>query len=156
MTETIDRTDVQQQPSTVGVGSLGGRVALVTGGTRGIGASVAQALASHGATIGAGFSGNLERAEEFAASFAGRFDVPISLHRGNVHGRRRLPSQRRQFSLQCIALRTQLSLRILPTAPHAPHVGSHGSRRSSSYSRWCSTSSCLSLSSQLALLMYGS
>jgi hypothetical protein len=45
--------------------SLAGRVALVTGGTRGIGAAISQRLAGRGAAVAAGFSSNLARAEEF-------------------------------------------------------------------------------------------
>jgi NAD(P)-dependent dehydrogenase (short-subunit alcohol dehydrogenase family) len=50
-------------------------VALVTGRTRGIGAAICTSLASQGATIAAGFSGNVERAEEFA-SFLSRVSAP--------------------------------------------------------------------------------
>ena len=35
-----------------------GKVAFVTGGTRGIGAAISRSLASQGAAIGAGYSGN--------------------------------------------------------------------------------------------------
>jgi NAD(P)-dependent dehydrogenase (short-subunit alcohol dehydrogenase family) len=67
------------------VGSkLLGRVALVTGGTRGIGASISEELASQGATVAAGFSGNVERADQFAQAFADRFSTQVSTHRGNV------------------------------------------------------------------------
>ena len=64
--------------------SLTGRVALVTGGTRGIGAAISEKLAAHGATLAAGFSGNVERADQFAKEFAARFSAPVSTHRGNV------------------------------------------------------------------------
>jgi NAD(P)-dependent dehydrogenase (short-subunit alcohol dehydrogenase family) len=64
--------------------SLTGRVALVTGGTRGIGAAISEKLAAHGATIAAGFSGNVERADQFAQEFTARFSTPVSTHRGNV------------------------------------------------------------------------
>ena len=83
MTQLKDPTEISTL-TTNGSNSLRGRVALVTGGTRGIGASIAQALAERGATIGAGFSGNVERAEEFATDFSNRYGVPVSLHRGNV------------------------------------------------------------------------
>jgi acetoacetyl-CoA reductase len=43
------------------------RVALVTGGTRGIGAAIAKALASAGHKVAATFAGNKERAEAFKA-----------------------------------------------------------------------------------------
>ena len=85
MTQTIDNPATDERQDIGGTGSLRGRVALVTGGTRGIGASIAQALAERGATIGAGFSGNVERAEEFAADFANRYDgagQPASGERG--------------------------------------------------------------------------
>jgi acetoacetyl-CoA reductase/3-oxoacyl-[acyl-carrier protein] reductase len=59
-------------------------VALVTGGIRGIGAAISEELASQGATIAAGFSGNVERAEQFAKDFANRFGTSVSTHRGNV------------------------------------------------------------------------
>lgn len=63
---------------------LAGRVALVTGGTRGIGAAISASLAAQGATIAAGFSGNTERAAQFADEFTERFQTPVSTHRGNV------------------------------------------------------------------------
>ena len=64
---------------------LAGRVALVTGGARGIGASICTSLARQGATIAAGYSGNQANAEEFAAGFRSRFErSPISVHRGNI------------------------------------------------------------------------
>jgi acetoacetyl-CoA reductase/3-oxoacyl-[acyl-carrier protein] reductase len=59
-------------------------VALVTGGIRGIGAAISEELASQGATVAAGFSGNVERAEQFSRDFADRFSAPVSTHRGNV------------------------------------------------------------------------
>jgi NAD(P)-dependent dehydrogenase (short-subunit alcohol dehydrogenase family) len=62
---------------------LAGRVAFVTGGTRGIGAAISRSLADAGATVAAGFGRNTGRAEEFKAQLAdaGR---AVSLHLGDV------------------------------------------------------------------------
>ena len=77
--------NVAEERASQPVGSkLLGRVALVTGGTRGIGASISEELASQGATVAAGFSGNVERADQFARAFADRFSASVSTHRGNV------------------------------------------------------------------------
>lgn len=64
---------------------LSGRVALVTGGTRGIGAGICTSLARQGATIAAGYSGNVAKAEEYVESFRSEFaNLPISVHQGNI------------------------------------------------------------------------
>jgi acetoacetyl-CoA reductase/3-oxoacyl-[acyl-carrier protein] reductase len=64
---------------------LSGRVAFVTGGTRGIGAAICRSMAAQGADIAAGYSGNTERAEMFAQDFAGAYpDSKMSVHRGDI------------------------------------------------------------------------
>jgi NAD(P)-dependent dehydrogenase (short-subunit alcohol dehydrogenase family) len=68
-------------------GKLRGRVALVTGGTRGIGAAISLSLANQGATIAAGYSGNHAAADAFAEGFRTRHaddGVEVSLHKGNI------------------------------------------------------------------------
>jgi acetoacetyl-CoA reductase/3-oxoacyl-[acyl-carrier protein] reductase len=62
---------------------LVGRVAVVTGGTRGIGAAISRGLAAEGATVAACYSTNRERAEEFQSELV-RSHSAISIYRGNV------------------------------------------------------------------------
>lgn len=74
-------------PSTPMAGDkLAGKVALVTGGTRGIGAAICRSLASQGATVAAGYSGNRERAEQFVKQFEQDFadEGHATIHQGNV------------------------------------------------------------------------
>ena len=59
------------------------RVALVTGGTRGIGAAITQALAADGIHIAAGYTSNREAADDLAAKLAAEGHT-VSLHQGNV------------------------------------------------------------------------
>jgi acetoacetyl-CoA reductase/3-oxoacyl-[acyl-carrier protein] reductase len=63
---------------------LKGRVAFVTGGTRGIGAAIGRSLASQGAVLAAGYAGNEEAAGKFRDAFAATYRTPVSIHRGNV------------------------------------------------------------------------
>jgi NAD(P)-dependent dehydrogenase (short-subunit alcohol dehydrogenase family) len=61
--------------------SLNGRVALVTGGTRGIGAAISTGLVRHGAAVAAGYSSNYERAAAFLETLP---SSRASVHQGNV------------------------------------------------------------------------
>jgi acetoacetyl-CoA reductase/3-oxoacyl-[acyl-carrier protein] reductase len=62
---------------------LKGRVALITGGTRGIGAAICQSLANQEATVAAGYSRNREKAEAFKSELE-QAGGTVSLHQGNV------------------------------------------------------------------------
>src|SRR5450759_2795476 len=82
---TISSTILEQPAGIVGK-KLAGRVALVTGGTRGIGAAICRSLASQGASIAAGYSADWDRAEQFVKEFERDFNGPgrATIHQGNV------------------------------------------------------------------------
>lgn len=63
--------------------SNGQRVAIVTGGARGIGAAITTALARTGIHVAAGYSRNAEAAEELAGKL-GAEGASISVHQGDV------------------------------------------------------------------------
>ena len=58
-------------------------VAIVTGGTRGIGAAITRSLADWGAHVAAGYSKNRSTAEALQQEMAER-GLSVSLHQGNV------------------------------------------------------------------------
>ena len=73
----------RERTSPVEAETLKGRVAFVTGGTRGIGAAIGRSFAMRGATVAAGYSSNEEAARAFKEELEG-FGVPASIHRGDV------------------------------------------------------------------------
>src|SRR5262245_50535048 len=79
----VDLTQDDNVATRVG-DKLKGRVAFVTGGTRGIGAAICKSLASQGAVLAAGYAGNDKAAGEFRDAFTGTYSTPVSIHKGNV------------------------------------------------------------------------
>jgi NAD(P)-dependent dehydrogenase (short-subunit alcohol dehydrogenase family) len=66
---------------------LAGRVAFVTGGTRGIGAAIANSLANQGATVAVGYNRDRDGADQFVADLLTKtrpHGASASAHRGNV------------------------------------------------------------------------
>jgi acetoacetyl-CoA reductase/3-oxoacyl-[acyl-carrier protein] reductase len=66
---------------------LAGRVAFVTGGTRGIGAAIAHSLADQGATVAVGYNRDRDSADQFVADLLTKtrpHGAAASAHRGNV------------------------------------------------------------------------
>ncbi len=86
MTPPTTVLDITQNENTAGRAGdkLKGRVAFVTGGTRGIGAAIGRSLASQGAILAAGYAGNDDAAAKFRDSFAAAYSTAVSIHKGNV------------------------------------------------------------------------
>jgi NAD(P)-dependent dehydrogenase (short-subunit alcohol dehydrogenase family) len=76
-------SEAARQPSWPSSGPLGGRIAVVTGGTRGIGAAISRSLAGQGAAVAACYGANRDRAAQFQSDLA-RASNAISIHHGDV------------------------------------------------------------------------
>ena len=85
MTIAATRHEEYDQPQQPRPGQVQGRVALVTGGTRGIGAATCRDLADQGAHIAAGYWCGDEDVEKFVAGMTADFPGrPITVHEGNI------------------------------------------------------------------------
>jgi NAD(P)-dependent dehydrogenase (short-subunit alcohol dehydrogenase family) len=85
VTDVLESQPVQVNPPATD--KLAGRIAFVTGGTRGIGAAIAHSLASQGATVAVGYNRDRESAEQFVSELLKKtrpHGASASAHRGNV------------------------------------------------------------------------
>ena len=60
---------------------MNGQVALVTGGTRGIGLAICERLINRGVTVAAGYAGKHSHAQEFCEKYA---EHGVTVHQGNI------------------------------------------------------------------------
>jgi acetoacetyl-CoA reductase/3-oxoacyl-[acyl-carrier protein] reductase len=78
-------TITHDQSHDIRPGRLAGRVALITGGTAGIGAAISHSLAEAGSAIAAGYWRHPERAAKFQSTASAEFpERQITLHEGNI------------------------------------------------------------------------
>jgi NAD(P)-dependent dehydrogenase (short-subunit alcohol dehydrogenase family) len=75
--------DTESWPSGVNRPRMTGRVVLVTGGTRGIGAAISRSFAEQGAVVAAGYSRDETHAQRLLGQLE-RHGVDASIHQGNV------------------------------------------------------------------------
>ena len=85
MTDMLESTPQQSNPPATD--KLAGRVAFITGGTRGIGAAIANSLANQGATVAVGYNRDSDSADRFVADLMTKtrpHGASASGHRGNI------------------------------------------------------------------------
>jgi len=76
-------TATEPQPTSTTL-PLAGKVALVTGGTRGIGVAISHRLAEQGAHVAAGYWRHHEPAEKFSAEMTAAYPGRVTVHNGNI------------------------------------------------------------------------